>query len=70
MTKKKYSIIVWDWREEVPLSEIIDVSKFYKHYFSHEIDDTRYIIFSDSTISNEEEAEEILAMDDEELASL
>lgn len=70
MTKKKYVVVAWDWREEAPISDIADNSKFYKHYYQHYIDDTNYVIFSDTRIKSDEEAEEILAMDYEELEDL
>ncbi len=70
MTKKKYSIIAWDWRSDAPISEIVSESKFYKCHFHYISDDTHYLILSDSTISTAEEAEMILCMDSEELEDL
>lgn len=70
MTKKKYSIILWDWREAAPIAEIIANSKWYSEYYEYHVDDTHYIIFSDSMIKSDQEAEEILALDDEDLDNL
>lgn len=70
MTKKKYSIIPWDWREDAPIAEIIANSKWYSEYYEYHVDDTHYIIFSDTRIKSDEEAEAILAMDSEELEDL
>ena len=70
MTKKKYSIIAWDWRSDAPISEIVSESKFYNCHFHNFVDDTNYVIFSDTRIKSDEEAEMILSMDAEELDNL
>lgn len=60
MNKKDYRVVYCDWKEDVPIKDILKYGKKYKHFYQLLADDGNYIIFSDFKIRSDEAADKLI----------
>lgn len=65
--RKDYQVIYCDWKEDVPIAKVVQYGREYKHYYQLIQDDGNYIIFSDFRIKNDQEAEKLVWLENEEI---
>lgn len=63
MNKRDYEVIYCDWKEDVPIADVVRLGRKYKHFYQLPYDDGNYIIFSDFKIRSANEAEHLTWLD-------
>ena len=60
MVNKDFESIYCDWREEVPIDDVVRLGRKYKHFYQFVEDDGNFIIFSDFKIRCDDEAQKLI----------
>jgi hypothetical protein len=61
---RKWDVVIWDWKEEAPVSALCKLSRQYPHSFEADLgDDNSYVFFSTFPITSNKQASDLINAD-------